>query len=89
MPFLTFHAGEIRTVADLVRMGGKGRHFKVSGLSLADLGNARIVRRNPRDLFAGQLAGDGTHLLADVVAAVARLEGLQLFFEIGALLAAQ
>ena len=58
-------------------------------LPFATVGNARIVRRDHRDLCAGQLARNGTHLLPDVIATIARCKCLQLLFEIGALLAAQ
>ena len=62
-----------------------GHHFLV----LNNIGNARGVSSEHRDLLACQLAGNATHLLADVIVTIARFKCLQLLFEIGALLASQ
>ena len=56
---------------------------------LGDVANVRVVGSEHCYLFAGQLAGNTSHLLTDVVASIAVLKGLHLQFEIGALLAPQ
>jgi hypothetical protein len=67
----------------------RAKNFSRPRATILFLGNAAkvpVVVGKHRDLFTGQLAGNTSHLLADVIAPFSALEELHLQFELGALL---